>query len=105
MQLYNQFEILHFQKNLFGGACQKFISSLHACKSSGPYRSPFFHTYWVDSSDVWKNVSPEEVHGSEEVTKVLLEMEFITAEYIPQVYRGRFGRKHKFHRATVSQIY
>ena len=29
----------------------------------------------------------------------------VVAEYIPQVYRGRFGRKHRFHRVTVSQIY
>ena len=29
--------------------------------------------------NVWKNVLPEEVHGSEEVTKALLELEFITA--------------------------
>ena len=25
-------------------------------------------------------------------------VDFETAEYIPQVYRGRFGRKHRFHR-------
>ena len=31
------------------------------------------------SENVWKNVLPEEVHGSEEVTKALLELEFITA--------------------------
>ena len=29
---------------------QKFISSLHPCKSSFIYRSPFFHTCRVDSS-------------------------------------------------------
>ena len=28
---------------------QKFISSLHACKISGPCKSPFFHTCRVDS--------------------------------------------------------
>ena len=26
--------------------------------------------------------------------------EILNAEYIPQVYRGRFGRKHRFHRVT-----
>ena len=32
-------------------------------------------------------------------------LSLLIAEYIPQVYRGRFGRKHRFHRVTVSQIY
>ena len=29
----------------------------------------------------------------------------ITAEYIPQVYRGRFGRKHRFHRVRYFQLF
>ena len=64
MQLYSHSEILHFQ-NIFvfyfgrGGEehtlrppyeAKKFISPLHACKSFGPYKSPFFHTCKVDSS-------------------------------------------------------
>ena len=28
-----------------------------------------------------------------------------TAEYIPQVYRGRFGRKHRFHRVRYFQLF
>ena len=31
---------------------QKFISPLHACKRFGPYKSPFFHTCKVDSSEI-----------------------------------------------------
>ena len=54
MQLYSYSEILHF-KNFGGGEAvmpqkAKKFSSLHACKISGPYRSPFFHTCRVDSS-------------------------------------------------------
>ena len=30
---------------------------------------------------------------------------FYTAEYIPQVYRGRFGRKHRFHRVRYFQLF
>ena len=53
---YSQSEILHFQFFLWGSMPsdplrdQKFISSLHACKISGPCRSPFFYTCRVDSS-------------------------------------------------------
>ena len=45
---YSQSEILHFKFFLWGSMPsdplrdQKFISSLHACKISGPCRSPFF---------------------------------------------------------------
>ena len=28
-----------------------------------------------------------------------------SAEYIPQVYRGRFGRKHRFHRVRYFQLF
>ena len=30
---------------------------------------------------------------------------FQVAEYIPQVYRGRFGRKHRFHRVSYFQLF
>ena len=30
---------------------------------------------------------------------------YFTAEYIPQVYRGRFGRKHRFHRVRYFQLF
>ena len=51
----------------------------------------------------WSRLIPKVckvISGS--MTHFFLWHKFGFAEYIPQVYKGRFGRKHRFHRVTVS---
>ena len=55
----------------------------------------------VIGSDITWSVSYEFIHILNMKQRFCLGF----TEYILQVYRGRFGRKHRFHSVTVSQIY
>ena len=40
---------------------------------------------------------------NKQISKIMYQ--FRMAEYIPQVYRGRFGRKHRFDRVRYFQLF